>query len=146
MRLQTSPKRDIGEKEIYKDVADRYGISYEDVKTANNQAAWVEAIALCAENEETPEFMARRKENEKLKKVAEELIEQFYKDRKTEDAAHLEFENIGGDGHFRIHNGGEDYAQVADMSVEQKKELGERLLGYRAEMQAFGKFLKDKFF
>lgn len=138
--------RFVGENEVYQNVAKRYGITLEDVKKANNEAAWVEANKLMAENEETIEFQAWRKENEKLRSKAENLIEQFYKNRTVDESSRFEFENIGGDGHFRIHNGGEDYIPVEEMDEQQKKGLEKRLLKYREEMKSFGNFLKDKFF
>ena len=140
-------ERQIGEKEGYQDVAERYGITFEDVKRANNEAAWVEAIELSSKNEETSEYQDWKKENTKLRKKAEELVEAFYKDRTISDTAmRLEFENIGGGGTFRVHNGGEDYSGVREMTDEQKMGLAERLPKYRQEMEAFGKFLKERFF
>ena len=140
-------ERYVGEKEVYQDVAERYGITFEDVKRANNEAAWVEAIELSSKNEETSECQDWKKENTKLRKKAEELVEAFYKNRTISDTAmRLEFENIGGGGTFRVHNGGEDYLDVREMTEAQKSGLAERLPKYREEMEAFGKFLKDKFF
>ncbi|MBA3064250.1 hypothetical protein FP803_02320, partial [Candidatus Woesearchaeota archaeon] len=50
----------------------------------------------------------------------------------------------------RIYTGGEDYKSVIkegkQLSVQEKISLLEKLEKYRAEMQEFTKFLKDKYF
>jgi|SRR3989344_2224190 len=60
-------ERFIGEKKIIEKIAKKYGITYEDVERANNKEAWVEAIKIFSENEETPESKAWSKKNERLR-------------------------------------------------------------------------------
>ena len=138
-------ERFVNEKKVFEEVAHQYNISYEDVKRSNNHEAWIEALKLSSQNEETPEFKAWHKEGEKLRERLEALIKEFYKDRQVETAVGLEVEGVGAQGAFRVYNGGKDYSLVENMSQEQKNGLEERLPEYRKEMQAFGNFLKDKF-
>lgn len=138
-------ERFIGERKIYEDVAKKYGVSYEDVRRANNQEAWIEAVKLCNKQEEAPEFKVWRKESEKLRDRINELVNEFYKERKVGPETHVHVEEVGAQGDFRVRNGGDDYNLVERMKESQKKGLDERLQKYREEIQAFGQFLKNKF-
>src|SRR3989344_7158037 len=135
----------IGEKEAFQKIADRYGISYEDAKEGKNEAAWIEVNDIRLQNGETPEFVAWREENARLKKTVEGFLEDFYKNRSTNEAIRIVAEDVGGVGAFRVHNGGEDFARINEFAEEQKAGFDERLLKYRQEMEAFGKFLKERF-
>ena len=140
-------ERFMGEKKNIEKIAKKYGITYEDVKQANNKEAWVEAVKTSSESEEMPEYKDWRKENEKLWEKAQEFLDEFYKDRNAPADSRLVIEGIGGGGAFRLHNGGKDYEVMPkDMAEEQKSGLQERLPRHQAEMLAFGEFLKNKFF
>lgn len=133
------------EKKIYEEVAERYGISYEDVKLAHNKGAWLEATALSRKNGETPEFIVWRKKNEELQERMKALVKEFYKNRKAGPKERLRVEKTKESASFRVYNGGKDFMPTDRMNEQQKNGLDERLTKYREEMQAFGKFLKDKF-
>lgn len=135
-----------GEKEIFQKVADKYGIPFEEVKRGIHQEAWTEAIKESSKNEETPEYKQWRKENKKLKKRTKSLLEEFYKDRKVSPNLKLTISE-GGEGVFRVHNGGKDYRPVPEnLTEKQRHKLTERLSKYQKEMKNFTKFLRDKYF
>src|SRR3989344_9540249 len=94
--------------------------------------------------------MKKRKniKNEKLLAKGHNLLEEFYKERKVEPDVKLQIEE--GVGNFRIHNGGEDYQPVIEeereFTEEEKKIRAEKVGKYRAEMQEFTKFLRNRYF
>src|SRR3990167_2361822 len=102
----------------------------------------------CSQNEETEEYKKWNKENEKLLAKGHNLLEEFYKERKVEPDVKLQIEE--GVGNFRIHNGGEDYQPVIEeereFTEEEKKIRAEKVGKYRAEMQEFTKFLRNRYF
>lgn len=139
-------ERFIGEKEIFQKVADKYSISFDDVKKGINHEAWAEALKESSENDETPEYKKWREETEKLKVKTSKFLEEFYQNREIKPNNRLGIYE-GGEGEFRIHNSGEDYKPVPDnLTEKQKKELSQRLVQYQGEMNNFTNFLRNKFF
>ncbi len=142
-------ERFFGENEIFQKVAEKYGIQVEDMKRmANpeaNRAYW-EAVGEASCQEETPEYRHWREETQKLIEKASGLLEEFYRNREVPPGIKLEISE-GGEGEFRVCNGGEDYRPVPeDLTDEEKKQLAQRLVKYQAEMKEFTAFLKDKYF
>jgi len=138
-------ERYVGEVKILQNIAESYGISDKDIEWAMNETAWKEAYDLFEKNGETEEYKKWRSENDKLKQRAGELMDEFYKNRIVDEKVHLKFERVDAGETFRIYNGGEDYALSQKMDEEQKRGLGQRIIKYQEEMNAFGEFLKDKF-
>lgn len=138
-------ERFIGEKKIYQKIADKYTIPLEDVVRSNNQAAWIETMAELENAEETTERKEWRKKTKELEQKAVTLLEEFYKSREAEANVRLDISE-NAEGSFEVHNGGEDYRPVFNMSEEQKKGLEERQKQYQEEMQQFAGFLKEKYF
>lgn len=140
-------ERFVGEKEIYQKIAEKYGISLEDVKRARHYQAYEEAVRETSKNEETPEYKKWRQENKKLMDKVESLLTEFYKNRKVAPNIRLEIEEFGEGGYFRIHNGGEDYkSESKKLTQEELEAKKERLKQYQKEMQEFAEFLKKKYF
>lgn len=141
-------ERFIGQNEAFEKVAKKYNITVEEAKTAKIDEAYWEAIRECSQNEETEEYKKWNKENERLLAKAYKFLEEFYKNRRVEPDIKLQIEE--GVGNFRIHNGGEDYQPVIEeereFSEEERKIRAAKLKKYRAEIQEFTKFLKDKYF
>lgn len=139
-------ERFIGEKHIFQKVADKYGVSLEEVKRGINYDAYVEALKESSNAEETPEYKQWREENKKLMQKAAELLKEFYQERKVSSSVKLIIDE-GGEGEFRVHNGGKDYnLELKKINEKQKEKLRQRLLEYQKEMQEFTKFLKEKYF
>lgn len=148
VREEDRPKiRFVDEKRIVAETAKKYGIIPEEVEHADNNDAWVEAHTKASQNGDTEEFKVWIEKNKILAQKIEKTLEDFYRERAVEQDIKLILDGgADGAGSYDVHNGGEDYTEVKEMSDEQKNELGERLLKYREEMDAFGIFLKDKFF
>jgi hypothetical protein len=79
-------------------------------------------------------------ENLKHRQKAMELLDEFYQDRQVPFDVRLSFANIGAFGAFRVRSAGGEIMPI--LSGEEQKE---KLQIYRDEMNAFAKFLKDKF-
>lgn len=139
-------ERFAGQNETYRKIAEKYGVSIEEVKKGDNHRAWAEAETENSKNDETPEYKKWREENKKLMVRTGELLKEFYKNRKAgDDGERIEITEEG-EGNFRIHNGGDDYRNVPEkMSEKQKEKLAERLLNYQREMKESSLFLKEKY-
>lgn len=74
-----------------------------------------------------------------MRQAASRLVDEFYPAENRDTPAKLVLE------HDRLHNGGDDYMLVKEMSTEQKAGLPERLPTYQAEIARFAAFLKLKF-
>ena len=79
-------------------------------------------------------------QNLKYRQKAMELLDEFYQDRQVSFDVRLSFANIGTFGGFRVRSVGGEI-----MSILSEKERKEKLQEYREEMNAFTRFLKDKF-
>lgn len=139
-------ERSVNERKIYEKVARKYAVPYEDVKRDINHKAWLEAVKLCDKQDETPEYMAWKGQGRRLREKIKKFADEFYKDRDVDFKTKIRIPKISATGKIFIHNGGRDYNPVENMKEKQKNGLEERLVKYREEMQAFGDFLKDKFF
>lgn len=79
-------------------------------------------------------------ENLKYRQKAMELLDEFYQCRQVPFDVRLSFANIGAFGGFRVRSAGGEIMPI--LSGEEQKE---KLQTYRDEMNAFAKFLRDKF-
>jgi len=95
-----------------------------------------------SKTDETPEYKQWREETKKLMDKVSGLLKEFYQNRETPPNVRLKILE-GGEGEFRIYNGGDDYKVAAPekLTDEQKKELNQRLVQYREEMKEFASFL-----
>lgn len=140
-------ERFIGEKEVYQRIAEKYKVPLEDVRRGKHYKSYKEAVNEASKSDETPEYKKWRQENRKLMKRAEEVLAEFYKNRKVPSNVHLEIEKFGEGDYFRIYNGGEDYkAEKKELTEEQIKIKKERLKDCQKEMQEFAEFLEKKYF
>lgn len=166
--LNEPEERFIGESDVFERVAKEYGVSVEEVKRAANFKAeelyrkgeiseeefsknvknateiWSKATEESSNLPETEEYKKWQEENKKLRKKAESLLEDFYKDREVPPNIRLIIEEFG-DGVFRIHNGGEDYTLIKDLTKKQREGIDKRILEYRREMEEFANFLYQKY-
>ncbi len=141
-------ERFINQNKIFEKVAKKYNITPEQVKTSKINEAYWEAMKECSRNEETEEYKNWKEKNKKLMQKAAKLLEEFYKERQVELNIKLQIDETADS--FRIHNGGEDYNPIIEteqkFSEKEKKIRSEKLKKYRAEMEVFTKFLKDRYF
>ena len=148
IELADRPKeRFPNENAIFQKVAQKYGLSIEDLKDMEkNPEPYWEAIKEMSQQEETPEYQEWKRKNEELLQRAKELLDEFYKIREggyNEDTK-LQIEEFTD--MFRIHNGGADYKMVDEnISESEKISHHKRLLKYQREMRYFADFLLNKF-
>lgn len=136
----------VGQEQTFQSVADKHGISLEDIKRGfPHRDEWQEAVDLAKQKEETPEHIAWRKESAALKEKVSEQLAEFYQDRVAAPDTHIVIED-DKEGSFRIHNGGADYREAEKtLPASDKAALEERQARYRQEMQDFASFLKKGF-
>lgn len=159
----------IGENKVFEDVAKKYGVLFGEARRGldfeaeklyyeegeisdeeflrrsdNAWRAWNEADDIIDNLPETEEYKKWRKENEKLKKRVEKLLEEFYRNREVPDNLRLMIKELSR-GEIKVHNGGEDYKSVEELTEDQKEGLNKRILEYRKEMEEFAKFLYEKY-
>ena len=141
-------ERFIGQNEVFIKVAKKYSLTLEQVKTGENDDVYLEARYEFGENGETEEYKRWDKENKKLQTIIQELLEEFYKERKVEPSVKLKIHEM--EGRFRIHNGEEDYNDLIKwdevVSQERKRQRAEKNTRYKKEMDEFAEFLKKKYF
>jgi hypothetical protein len=139
-------ERYVGEKEIFKKIAEKRGVSLNDAKRGINKEAWAEALKESSLADETQEYKQWREKNKELADKVSEALKLFYENRNVSDDSKLQILQ-GGEGEFRIWNGGEDYRPVPkNLTDEQKSELAQRINKYQKEFKDFAGFLKNKYF
>ncbi len=145
-------ERFIGQNETFEKVAKKYNMPVEETKRMYNMDAYWEAVHECQVNGETEEFQKWKAESGKLLYTTKEILDDFYRNRQVPESVKIKVdtENMEdmAEGSFEIFNGGEDCRNVSDvkLSQDEKEALGERLKGYRKEINEFAQFLKKKFF
>lgn len=141
-------ERYVEQNETFKKVAKERGLPEENVKRGLDMDAYWEAMKQMSE--ETKEYKKWDLENKKLAIRAQELLNEFYENKK--DRLDNKLGVYGGVGGFRIHGVTEAeyrraYEESGDeISEERKAERAGKLPVYRKEMDDFTQFLKDKFF
>ncbi|HAV11689.1 MAG TPA: hypothetical protein DCX32_04090 [Candidatus Moranbacteria bacterium] len=141
-----------GQNSVFEKVAKKYDISVEETKRMHNMDAYWEAMHECAEKGETEEFIKWKQESEKLLYLIKEILDDFYEGRKVSDELRIrtDAKNVEDmpEGSFEIFSGGSDYKIVNEenLTLEEAKALDSRMQKYRGEMNAFGEFLRGKFF
>lgn len=129
---------------IFQKVAEKYKMPLEEAKRSFNPDAYWEAMKEASKQGETAEYQEWDKKNQGLFKKAQNLLDEFYKDRKVDDSLKLKLEE--GVSAFRIHNGGDDYKDLEEnISEEEKEAYKKRLKLYQGEMKEFANFLIRKF-
>jgi len=132
------------QNEIFQKVAEKYKMPLEETKRSFNPDAYWEAMKEASQQGETTEYQEWDKKNQELFEKAQNLLDEFYKDRKVDDSLKLQLEE--GVSGFRVHNGGDDYKDLeGNISEEEQEALKKRLELYQGEMKEFANFLVRKF-
>lgn len=133
-----------GEREIFQQVAQKYGVTYEDVKRDFHEEAHIEASRKASRKGETPEYKRWRQANEALADKLNKLLTEFYRDHEVAPDDRL-ISSIKGWGAIWLHNGGNDFELgTSDLNQEQQKLLLPRLQRHQSELHAFAQFLRAK--
>jgi len=141
-----------GENEIAKSVAEKYGITEEDVRRANNEDSWREWQTKVSggDRKETAVYTEWRKKNNKLRKCAVMLLDEFYRDHVPDEEMRLIIDE-GAGGHFRIHPKSkyasfQSTTSAADQEDGESKKLRTAQKKAREEIGLFTEFLREKYF
>jgi hypothetical protein len=129
---------------IFQRIAEKYKIPLEELKRSFDPNAYWEAMKESSQQGETAEYQEWDKKNKELFKKAQNLLDEFYKDRQVDDNLKLQLEEWAGG--FRVHNGGDDYRDLEENVSEEAKETHKKRLElYQGEMKNFANFLVRKF-
>ncbi len=151
VRAPHKPKQRFeNEKQIFQNVARKYGFSYEEVKRSiSSEGEIVEAInqahneakEKASKNQEKEEYKEWRQENKKLEHKIRSLINEFYQNREAPNDVKIKIGIIGPGNVVRVYSGPKTQEKDSD-----QKNLKEKLKRRRKEIKAFSQFLKEKFF
>ena len=148
IQAPNEPKQFIGEDTIYQQVAEEFGISFEEAQRSINdlgKKAWLEAQKILEKQGQTPEYIQWMEKGKEEGIKVKKLVEEFNKDRKVPGNVRITIDESPYDA--TIHNGGQDYwSAEKDRTEKQNKNLEKRLQKYRTEFKEFAEFLKKKFF
>jgi len=137
--------RFVGEEQVFQGVAEKYGVSIEDVRRALHYEARKEA-ARKTSGEETEKYKQWRERNKELAEKMSRLLEEFYKEREVAPGVRLTISEWG-EGGFRVNNGEqEDKFAPKEFSKEEKGRRAQLLPRYQQEMEEFTEFLRQKYF
>ncbi len=141
--LNEPEQRFVGEKEIRKQIADKFHISPDKLSEGGEagKAYWnyIKEHGV----EETEEYKAVREENIILRKRFFDLFAEFQKSDIASPEMQLSIQDIGAGGHFRIESRKKNPKKI---SADQIPALQEELAREKAEMSALTEFLKQRFF
>jgi len=142
-------ERFIGQEEIEKNIARKYGLTIDELKASKIDDAFWESVVESSKNEETDEYKKWKEKNDRVIQKTKVLLDEFYKNRETDVDVKLIISKFGDDG-FRIKSGCFEYDPPSNdkskMSEEEKNKLAPYLARRQNEMRAFSDFLRDKFF
>lgn len=139
-------ERFVDEEKIFREVAAKYRVTYEEVRRGIIREAWLEANRLAFRNGETSEFKRWTTENRELAKKLQRLLDEFYQERNVKPQNRLVL-SVGAETAIRLHNdAGADYRlNTTGLGQDQQARLLPRLKEYQSEMDAFTEFLLDKY-
>jgi hypothetical protein len=137
-------ERFISEAEIRQGIADQFGIAPDEIH--ENDAAGSAYWKYIREHDiqETEEFKAVRAKNEILRKEFAEVFEEFYRQKGESDERLLSIRDLGPVGHFRIEDAKKN--PIKEIPEGKLETLREELAREQAEMAAFAKFLRERYF
>ncbi len=138
------------EKEVFKSIADKYDLSYEEIKRSISpegkivdkiNKAHKEAKEKVCENKELKDYKEWRQKNKELENKVKDLINEFYKDRKVSKDIKIKINIIGPGNIVRVYSGPKNKENRLN-----KKELKKKLKNRQKEIKDFSYFLKKRFF
>lgn len=154
------PERYEGESftDMKKRIAKKYGISLDELHRGIDIGAKREVDGWLEGREKTEEWKKWRGKNKELQRLAESLLEEFYKGRNVSNDVRIGIKKSGHDT-FRLQNGARIFlgekeygikktreSKLAeDLTQEERKRLGQILPELQAEMDAFADFIKEKY-
>jgi len=144
--LVIEPERFVGEAEIKKEIGERLGVPVKDFWRSEELLLTFDEYVDEHKLSVNPEFVLCKARNEKQKEEMLKLIDRFYAERKGGEAtigSRLKVADYGNMSEFNV-----TFRMKSESSRDEKDRLGleDALKLEQAEMQAFGQFLKQRFF
>lgn len=139
-------ERFVGEQELFGEAARVHGVPLEQLKKGIPEDVYWEVRRKVVENDETSEYKDWEKQNKVLREKTQELLQEFYRDRRVPEDIELVVDDMEG-GSFEVHSR-EDLTNnfiFKELSETELDMLIKKLPQRQAEMTAFTKFLKRKF-
>ncbi|MBI5153110.1 MAG: hypothetical protein HZA36_01485 [Parcubacteria group bacterium] len=142
IQAEREPKeRFIGERSIKKSIAEKFGISIEDVRKNEDANEEFLNIVMAQKIKETPEHKAWQERNRIMAEKIKSWLEEFYKQRDVDEETKIRLKANGLYG--RIYAGNEESTKTA-RETETEENITKRLSKRQQEMEAFTEFLKSK--
>lgn len=134
----------VGEMEVFQRVANKYGISFEEVRRALNFEAWQEAYKESVRNGQTPEFLQFLEETNQLKRRIEPLIEEFSARKEVSSNIRLHVDTVASFVRVWCGKAETHFSRFEDTLPKTVKST--LLTQRQAEMKEFSNFLRVKYF
>lgn len=141
--VQEPKTRFIGEKQFREEIAGKHGVDVEGLE--RNKDAWVDLEEYISQNkpQETAEYIATRKANQKMESGVRSLLDEFYGETPVENRKVRIPKASTGDGNFRVTTTPKKAAGEIGFfqSFGAKKELHQE----QEEFSGFAKFMKERY-
>lgn len=140
--VEESKTRFVGEEKFRREIADKHGVDAEDLE--RNKDAWVDLEEYISLNkpQETDEYIAARKANQKLELGFRSLLSEFYGETPDEDRV-VRIPDVSDNGGFRVTTAPKK--AVGEIGFFQSFKEKEKLRQEQEEFSSFTKFMKEKY-
>lgn len=135
-------ERFVGEKDIKRLIANKFGVKVGEILQDNGNDAEMAYWEYIQANQiaETVDYVAVRSSNDQLLEDLRALLEEFYKER---EVSRFILKKVGPSGYFHLATKKENIKNINDKSLSG---FERELAMDQEEINAFGNFLKRKFF
>ena len=139
-------ERFINQRQVFEQVAQKYGVTLEDVERGRSYEAWAEASRRASAEPETEEYQAWTNQNLVLLHKARIILEQFYRDRTVDPDFRLEaWAGAGNTFDIECHRA-QSWLRRQESATEQEKQRAvQDLPRHQQEMAEFTQFLKKQY-
>ncbi len=137
-------ERYIGQSEVFQEVADERGVSFEDVKRSIDLDGYYEAMRRVMSNGETQQYKEWEASNEQLTAKMRNIVKEFYQNsgELEDEGVKIKIDDNFVGGICRVYSGQQDYKDLDEnLTDDERVKLQERLEKYRTEMNRFAQYL-----
>lgn len=134
-----------GQEDAFQRAATKFNTTLEAIRRADNADGYWEAMREASENGESPEHISWREQNGELIRKLQNLLDEFYQGRNVDSEVRL-YIVVNPEGDFELRQGAKEYqALPEDLTDKDKQGISEKLTACQTEIDAFTKFLRQKF-
>ena len=139
-------ERYTNQREVFAQVAQRYGATLEDVERGRNLEAWAEASRQASRAPETAEYQAWANQNLQLMHKVQAILDKFNQDRQIDPDFKLEaWAGAGNAFDVECHRAQSWLRRTEPVTEQERQQAVQDLPVHQHEMAAFTKFLKKQF-